>query len=417
MVSPKVISEVKVIDVDNSLEGGGGRTLSIKVRGGKNFMTPSRPLTSHDLRAKSRNPHYRGVLPGEMAVLPIYLQGQVFDKYSMTNGTMNDTYEKISLLSDNSSFIVNVPTLQMKPLDPEKSVSMLTLYRQSIIPTLSAVNMPFMTGGYKTFSKNLPAWINKAEDHGKKCVPQIRMDEEINTFKKKLNLMVELSKTGEINMVDFIYANPANYSQQYGALWECRASLEAIAHCSAIPGKGTSIREDYATSLTRHDLSLFGFDTSSCRVGYASGGFFGTLPDGTGGVEDIQPYRWSYTNMAIELAGNRWEAADSDHAFCNCALCRNREQAEIVDINTRLVDGTVNPLGMLGASRIHDVLTSVREMEARRKVIRGQETKEYEESTSEERSNFLDSIRFGSIREYKIVRGVDDEEPLGPFLV
>ena len=78
------IDSVRIKDVDSSLSTKGGRTLEVGC-GGRTFSTPTRPLSTMDISAKSYL-GYRGELKSDIAALTIDFSGGRKEYFLKRNG-------------------------------------------------------------------------------------------------------------------------------------------------------------------------------------------------------------------------------------------------------------------------------------------------------------------------------------------
>lgn len=395
MVNPRIIAKVKVKDTDEST-GIRGRTLNVQVRNGQSFDTPSKPVVIKDFKAKARNPHYRGKLPGDLAVLPEYIEGRIFEEYLHENGRVNKIHRDLSQYSDSSSFMVNVPSLQMKPINPGKSIAMVTLKMQLDVPTLSGICMPLLEASAADYGKALEYWIKMSDECGKMCVPQISVSEDVPTFEAKLDNITELSKTGAVSMVDVVYGDPRKFRHQYGMLWEKRNELEAIVHCSKAPAKGDRVC-DYMNTHPVYDMLLYGIDSMSAPRSPPRPFF--PKKDCTE-VADIEKYEWADQGTASMILGNHWESVDGGHLTCSCPICRGRSQSEIVETYSRKTDGCIDQSAMKDVSLIHDHLSFTEELGPIRKRIKGHDMAGYRKGKIDARNKFISSASFGDIRQF-----------------
>ena len=374
----------------------GPRTLKVQTRHGESFTTPTKPITHKELRSRADVPHLKGVTPGDISILPMYIMKDVFKEYRRCNGTVNEIYEKISMLSESVSFMYNLPTLQIDPIKPDSPEAIVTLIKQVGIPTLSGVCMPLLETDYEGFRRTLSRWSTMAEDHGKDCIPQIAMDDPLPVFEKKLKLIEELSKTGQIKMVDFVYRDMSENPLQYGTLLSMRSKIEAIMHCSAVPSLGNKLCK-YMNGSSRYDFTMFGFDTTSTERGHPS--YFPSKIE-TGGKELISSYKWSNVNIETNINGNYWEAMRHEHLFCNCPVCKGLSQDEIIGRFAYNVEGDIDPQSMRTVSVLHDHYASSKEMSVIRRAVNQREIKEYSEGVENNRSDFQKTVKIGAVRKF-----------------
>ncbi len=393
----RTISDVKIEYTDPNTDEFSPRTLRVQTRHGSSFMTPTKTISHKELFSKSNTPELRGVLPGDLAVFPLYVKGDVFSKYCKCNGELNKIYENMIPYSKSTSFIYNVPSFQMEKIDPKDPASMSTLLKQINIPTLSAVCMPVLNTDLEGFKRNLKGWSECAEEHDKDCVPQISMDESLPIFEQKLELVKNLSKTGEIKMVDFVYKDLGQNTHQYSTLWSQRMEINAILHCSSVPRNLGEIC-NYMKSIGRYDLTMLGFDSISIERGQPR---FMPSPRKPIGLKDIKYYKWSNVGIEANINGNYWESMDHDHAFCNCPICRGKVQKEILEKYAYNIEKDImDDRFMDRVSILHDHYSSSVEMNSIRDAIRNGETSDYKSHVIDDRKRFQGTVKFGEIRKY-----------------
>ena len=402
----RTISSVRIAEPNDNKDKLGPRILKVETRHGASFETPTKPITNRELFSRSNAPQIRGIMPGDMAIVPQYVLGKIFEKYQECNGTVNKIYDKVSQYSESVSFLYNVPTLQIEPIMPDKPIAVLTLARQADISSLSGVCMPLLDTDYEGFRRTLSQWSNYAEDHDKDCIPQIAMDEPLPLFRKKLALIEELSKAGEIKMVDFVYRDYNKYSLQFAEVWAKRSNIEAIMHCSAIPKDSGSLC-NYMSKSSRYDLTILGFDTTSVKRNHP-----GYFPDTItpGGKEQITGYSWSNVLTETNINGNYWEVMEHESLYCDCPVCRRKSQDEIIERFAYNTEGDVEASSMNTISVLHDHYSSSKEMKAIRKAVLKGEIKDHADSVNDNRSRFQKEVKIGNIRNYPDGKKADEAE-------
>ena len=395
-MTPVRIADVEVKDFDTN-ELFGCRTVKVQAHGSNSFTTPSKPITHRELSGKAGTPEYRGVLPGQIAVIPEYIRASIFEEYRNCNGRLKKIYDEISLYSESSSFLINVPNLLTERINPRAPEAMATLRKQLEIPTLSAVCLPLLDTDYEGFVLSFNAWKEQAERYGKGIVPQISMDEDINMFRKKLDFIKNKCDSGEVFMIDFIYANPSDYILQYSELWSRNKELNAILNLTNVPNSLNGIN-GYMKSIPRYDLMMYGFDMITPTRGRPA-----RYPNGKGPFDmlDIQRYTWSNSDIEANIDGRYWEAMDRDHTVCNCPICRKRTQDQIMERYAYNVEGEITDSSFMNRiARLHDHLSSTAELRNLSNAIKGQELSEYCDGVRTKRKEFETSVRIGDVREY-----------------
>ncbi len=394
-MTPVRIADVEVKDFDTN-ELFGCRTVKVNVHGSKSFTTPSKPITHRELTNKSKTPEYRGILPGQIVVIPEYIRGGIFEEYRNCNGRLKKIYSDVSLYSESSSFLINIPNLLTEKINPKAPEAMATLMKQLEIPTLSAVCLPLLDTDYDGFVTSFNAWKEQAERYGKGIVPQISMDEDINLFRKKLDFVKNKCDSGDLFIVDFVYANPSDYTLQYSELWSRNKELNAILNLTDVPSSLNEINS-YMKSVPRYDLLMYGFDMITPRRGRPS-----RYPNDKGPFDllDIQKYSWSNLGIEADIEGKYWEAMDHDHVMCNCPICKKKTQEQIMEKYAYNVEGEITDSSfMKRISILHDHLSSETELRNLSNAIKKQELSEYCGDIQTKRKDFETSVRIGNIRE------------------
>ena len=396
-MTPVRIADVEVKDSDSN-ELFGCRTVKVQVHGSKSFTTPSKPITHRELLNKAETPEYRGVLPGQVVVIPEYIKGSIFEEYRNCNGRLKKIYGEVSLYSESSSFLINVPNLLTERINPRAPEAMATLKKQLEIPTLSAICLPLLDTDYEGFIQSFNAWKEQAERYGKGIVPQISMNEDINLFRKKLDFIKNKCDSGELFMIDFIYANPSDFTLQYSELWSRNKELNAILNLTNVPNSLYGIN-GYMKSIPRYDLLMYGFDMITPMRGRPT-----RYPNGKGPFDmlDVQKYSWSNYGIEANIDGRYWEAMDHDHTVCDCPICRKKTQTQIMDRYAYNVEGEITDSSfMKRISILHDHLSSTAELRNLSNAIKDQELSEYCDGIQTKRKDFETSVKIGNVREYR----------------
>lgn len=373
-----MIKTVKLRTIDTSCHGSGGRILSVQVKGKSNFETPTRPISIPEFKAKQFLA-FRGTLNGHLGAEQIDLKGERFARFMKMNGTVKRVRRTLTKFADLTCCFENFPIFDVPALSPDSDVALkLILEMQLRIPTLNYISLPpIQTANEHHLEKLISNWNKDAEQYGKGVVPQIYMNEEVGIFRKKLRMLSQIAASGEIQIVNLIYANPDSYPHQFVEIWNNR-EINAILNCSGVPRGGkevaTGLYESPAIELQRYGIDAFTRRTQTPSIAYIQKLQFQKPPTS---IEEIQDFHWPIHRGGAILEKDLWFSLPSKNVECKCKVCKGKDQEEIRNTYCIDQDGEIVSVGMEKASRLHDAVTSQREYDVMRSRINSNEMADY----------------------------------------
>ena len=381
---------VKVKDIDTSLLGSGGRTLSIKPRHKPNFTTPTYPFSKPDFTAKSYL-GFRGVFNGNLGVIPIDIRGQRYVKFSHNNGTVKYIRRTITKFSDKMCFNENFTVLDVNPENPtNQKIQKLYLEMQLIVKYLNYISIPpIQTTNMNQFKHVVTDWQNNAEQYEKAAIPQISLSEDLDIFKQKLDVLCELAQSDVIDAINLKYANPRDYPHQFVAVWEKRET-DVLFNCYGAPRKGRIIslnfRESPILGLQRYGIDTITYLTKTPSQKYVASLQFKEAPKSV----DALDYDWVYYPGGAVLEHNYWRSLPAHSVNCPCKVCKNRVQSEIINEYCYNDLGEIDNSSMGYTSKLHSGLSSELEYSRIKRYIKSNEMTNYHSEVENYRNkNFV----------------------------
>jgi len=391
--SEHILRSVTVKNTDDSIAGLGGRVLGVRVSSSVSFETPIRPITSEEITSKSYL-GYRGELQGQMAALPLYMGGQIFERFMKNNGTVKRIRDDLISHASSTFYLINYPILQMPPVAAGEKAEKIAYELQCYAPMLDYVTMPPLECNADIFEKRILNWCESADsiEDGRGCVPQLSFTEEPELFESKLKKIANLSKTGCINVVNIQYASPLTHPHQYAALWSMRDDLQALINCSAVPPKENELvpgmSYDMETQLLR-----YGIDSISRKKYPIPPKFIAkrNMEPPPSDLDNIDSFDYAVHPASIRIDSNKWMSMPHD-TDCNCTVCRGRTRDELVDAFGYDDVGNISRSGLRYFSKMHDQQSDILELTSIRKYISSNNMRDYEERIKEEQSKYANAI-------------------------
>ena len=392
-----MIDAVKVRNVDESVKTDlvdssvsmGGRTLEVRTRT-ESFVTPSRPITIPELKAKSILA-FNESLEGDLGAVQVDLKGNRLVRFKNGNGMVRATRLTMTKFSNLTSCFENFATLDMPPITPDDlGTFKLILDMQSKVRMLNYISLPpIASRDIRPLESLLREWMKEADQRGKGVVPQLKMNDELDSFKKKLALLSELAKSDQIQIIDFAYADPDRFPHQFVELWKMRET-NAIFNCSSVPGSGKEVSQGiHETQLIQ--LQKFGIDTITPLVRTPSKKYVAWLQfrQGPKTIEEIDDFRWAYHPAGSLMDNDLWYRIPSENIECRCRVCKGKDQNGIIDQYCYDERGEITNYGMYSAARLHDASSSQIEYSVIRDRIKSREMKDYVSGLNENRRKRL----------------------------
>ncbi|MCL2510199.1 MAG: hypothetical protein FWF07_03875 [Methanomassiliicoccaceae archaeon] len=389
-----MIDSVKIKHLDRSIASKGARTLEVRVSSSVSFETPTRPISTTELTAKSFL-GYRGELMAPLSALPVDLKtGSKFQKFLKNNGTVNDTRRKLQSMSDSTFMCPSFPILQMPTLNVSDDLPLKIAFdMQCSVEDMDYVCIPAVGPEAESYERIIIDWCESAEDsYGKGAVPQIRMDENPEAFSKKLGILCELSKTGLVMILNVIYANPDRNSVQFAELWRQRENMNAIVNCSEVPSKGKEFRKgvniDLEEYLIQHGIDSITRKKHSVDSKYI---FKRNMEDPPKGLDGIDRYDVAVHSASVRMSGDLW-GSTKHPPLCGCSVCRGDNRERLIERFAYKDNRDLERSGMRYFSMIHDHQSDQSELGVMRSFIRSGEMVEYEKQLELKRNELLDSL-------------------------
>lgn len=388
-----MIDSVKIRYVDKSVASKGARTLDVRVSSSESFETPTRPISTIELTAKSFL-GYRGELTAHISALPLDLKdGGKYQKFLRNNGTVNEARRKLQSMSDSTYMCPSFPILQLPSLcASDEHPLKIAFDMQCSVEDMDYICIPVIGPGSDGFERIVVDWCESAEDNVKGAVPQIRMDEDPKTFSEKLDILCDLSKTGLITIVNVIYADPDKNSLQFAELWSRREDMSAIVNCSEVPREGSVFRK--GVNMDREEyLIQHGVDSITRKKHFVSPNYIymrnmAEPPEDFDGVDN---YDVAVHSASVRISGSLWR--ETEHPpFCGCSVCRGDTREKLIERFAYKDDGAIERSGMSYYSKLHDHQSDQSELSGMRKFIRSSEMNEYEKLLEQKRKELLDSL-------------------------
>jgi hypothetical protein len=383
-----MIESVKLKDVDDSIQQSdgsttalamGGRTLEIKVKDRSPFTTPTRPISVPELEAM----HFltfRGSLDGHLGAVQIDIRGERYQEFLKKNGVNKAIKRKMVSFADRTCCFENFVLLHVPPLRPSE-IGIFKMYfeMQTDIPTLDYISMPQIASNDENVYKGIvQGWITEAEKLQKGVVPRLSMKDDLEVFKKKLKILADMAKTGEIRIIDVIYANPKNYLLQYVELWKNK-EIEAIINCSDVPFSEGRLISPGLRETPIIELQRWGIDTiAPSKFTLSPKALMKMISNPPPkNLQEIGDFSWACHPGGAFIDDDLWQKIPSENVHCDCKLCLGKNQPDLVKVYSVDDIGALTYNGMEKAARLHDHLSSQSEYSVIRDRIKSREMAGY----------------------------------------
>ncbi|HEX9908393.1 MAG TPA: hypothetical protein VGB78_08025 [Thermoplasmata archaeon] len=380
-----MLNSIKVGSVDNSLRLDsqstvtmGGRILKVHSKKVGGFATPTRPISIPELRAKTMLP-FNGAIEGHLGAVQIDLDRERFDRFKKQNGTIEQTKRRATKFSNQTCCFDNFAILDVPPI-PLDDLGLLKLFLdvQSRIVMLDYISLPLIVGNdIVRFEHLVREWITCAEERGKGLVPQLSMKDDLDSFRKRLSLLSEMAESGDIQIINLVYANPERFTLQFIEVWK-KQETKAIFNCSSVPSKGQEVAPGiHETPLVQ--LQKFGIDTITPIRKTPTRTTVAWLQsrERPKSINEIDNFSWAHHPAGAILDKDLWKRLPSKSIECHCSVCRDRNQQSLVDEYAYDERGEIVSYGMYSAARIHDVVSSAPECSLIQQHIKKGEMADY----------------------------------------
>jgi hypothetical protein len=379
----------KVHDIDTSRLETGGRTLKIKSKKNKTFLTPTIPFSRKEITAKSNLP-FIGSIDGHLGAVQIDVEGERLLKFFQNNGTVKYVKRKIIQFTDitccyDNFLILDVPPIEISNLSQFK----LFMEIQLDVMTLDYVSIPpIETNNISSFEKLVFDWQKNAEMYGKGVVPQLFMNEDPDIFKKKLDVLCELSKSRAIDIINLKHAKPENNLHQFIEVWNHRDD-DVIFNCYNVPSKGKEVypnlQETPNMGLQRYGIDII---TPIKKTPDPKFVYRMKLEDPVE-TTDALKYNWPYHPAASVLTPTHWKKLPAHNVTCSCKVCKNNNQSDIIEQYSYDHNGEINNSSMRYISTLHNSQSSELENQEIRKFIKGNEMDAYQSQVEDYREQYI----------------------------
>ena len=369
---------IRVDPGDSTLSGKGGRIVSVRLNSSISFDTPVRPLSIAETTAKDYL-GYRGILESPIAVMPMDLQSNDgYAKFLRQNGFIHENQKILQSFTDRNYGKPCVPLLQLPPLDFDNRVPFKIAFdMQKDVDGLAFMCMPEVDVRYGDYEKVVRDWCSSCKNYGKEGVVQLSLSNDPEVFKKRLDILSKLSKTGLVQIINIRYS-PRN-TIQLSELWNKKGEIEAIINCSEVP---TTIQEKIVEGVEKdieYDLLSHGFDSITRKKRKVSPKFMArrNFSDPPTTLDGIDKFKVATHQAAVMIDGNVWRHMEHNPE-CKCSVCRGNSRSVLIDRFAYKDNGDIDPSGMRYFARLHDHQSDNNELDVLRKYIREHDTPDYE---------------------------------------
>ena len=376
------IDSVRIKDVDSSLSTKGGRTLEVRC-GSRTFSTPTRPLSTMDISAKSYL-GYRGELKSDIAALAIDFSGGRKEYFLKRNGVLARSEKRLQSLSDASYGLPSMPIIQIDPfLSTERAYFKLAFEFERSIESIDVLSMPGVIGNGREFESMVTDWCSSSEDVGLGSAIQLSLAENVDSFSERLDILAELSKTGSFQVLNIQYAPIHKCRQQLAILWAKREDICAIINCIGVtspPSHGNvGLVPDEETFLLQN-----GFDMITKKVHSVSPKYIGylSMQPGIQSLDQVDDFRIARHSAATSIRKSLWNSM-SHPPECECSVCKGQTREELIERFAYLDNGDISKSGLRYYSVLHDHQSDMQELEVFRKYTSSDGAKEYDQRIEE----------------------------------
>ena len=376
------INQIKIKDIDTSLATKGGRVLDVRC-GSHHFLTPTRPLSSTEIGAKSYL-GYRGELKSDIAAIAVDFSGKRKESFLKNNGALNRS-EK--LLQSHSDAVFNLPSMPVIQIDPfnadERSSFKLAFEVERSIEGVDILSMPGVIGNIKAFDKLVKDWCNSSEENGFGSAIQLSLTDDVTVLSERLDLLAEYSSSGLFQVLNVQYASPSKYKQHLAALWGKRDKIHAIINCigttksqqESVPGLVT----DEETVLLQNGFDMITKKKYSVSQGYVK--YLAVQPKITS-MQEVDDYRVARHSASVSIRRNLWNKM-THPPECNCSICRGQGREQLIDRFGYLDNGDISKSGLRYYSELHDHQSDMQELEIFRKYTASDGAEDYDRRVSD----------------------------------
>ena len=384
---------IRVDPGESTLSGKGGRVVSVRVSSSVSFDTPVRPLSIAETIAKDYL-GYRGILESPIAIMPIDLQSNDgYTKFLRKNGFIHENQNNLQSFTDRNHGKPCAPLLQLPPLDFDDRVPFKIAFdMQKDVDGLAFMCMPEVDVEYDDYEKAVRDWCSSCEDYGKEGIVQLSLSDNPEVFKRRLQILSELSHTGEVQIINIRYSPRSTI--QLSELWNKKGEINAVINCSEVP---TTIQQKVIEGVERdieYDLLSHGFDSITRKKKKVNSKFMArrNFADPPTTLDGIDKFKVATHQAAVMIGSDIWRHMEHNPE-CKCSVCRGNSKLALIDRFAYKDNGDIDPSGMRYFARLHDHQSDNIELDVLRKYIRERDTPDYETRLDKNLDGIVDKIK------------------------
>lgn len=384
--------QTSISHIDETLSSKGARTLDIRVSSSVSFDTPTRPISTRESAAKNFL-GYRGEIESPIAAIPMDLKtGDRYEKFRRNNGFIKDEQRALQSFVYSNYNRPSFTILQLPPLKTEDIVPLKIAFdMQKDVDALDIMCIPEIVSTPQQFERTVRTWCESAEDVNKNAIPQIFLKDPVDTFGQKLDILCEMSKSGNIPIVNVRYSSDC--PQQLAEIWSRRDRLESILNCSEVPFSGQQSLAKGIVNNLETDLIEHGFDSITRAKRTVSPKYIAmrNMEQAPSTLSNIDSFKISSHNASLMIDGKYWQQMKHPPE-CHCSVCRGNSKEAIIEQFAYKDNGDISPQGMRYYSTLHDHQSDIQELDILRKYIKSNEISEYDNRIEDNRSIFIQSL-------------------------
>ncbi len=381
------IDDIAIKDIDTSLSTKGGRLLRVRC-GSHSFLTPTRPISTQEIRAKSFL-GYRPELSAQIAALPVDFSTEARrKKFFLNNGFLHEEERLLQSFSDTVYTIPSMPVIQIKPLhETDMEAFKIAFEMQRSIEGIDILSMPLFEAGKEQFERMVKNWSESSEECGLGSAVHLSLKDDVRSFSDKLDILSEFTKSGAVQSINIQFENVSKCRQQLAALWNRRDRLNAIINCTEVPSNSTELSPEIMSDAESLLLQN-GFDMITKKryqINQKQIMHLAAQPPPSS-LDGIDSFKISEHSASASIKGGLWRRMKHPPE-CDCSVCRGMGRDRIIDRFAYLDNGDVSKSGMRYFSNLHDHQSDLLELEVFRKYTSSDGAEEYDKRLKENLEN------------------------------
>jgi hypothetical protein len=353
----------------------GGRNTHISYGYGS-FDTPYRTALDKEYNANGSLPHTTKI-NNPISEFILDFNNKTIEDFLQGNGSFgkrkNNLRQSAQLMRQFPILTTIVtPTNFRVPLSKKKLIFELQNISEVSIMSLP----PFIYSSIEEFKKEVTNFIESAHSAGKEAMPILHIEPEpknIKIFKEEFEALRSLQENDLVHIIGFKYNNIDYNPQQFNEIY-LHKDENIWYHCFNV------IRKNKETNTANiHSPQNWGLDTVSPRTITLSvqqvKGMLGKNKSITPANIKIDN-RFDSPTLGV-LKEELWRLKYSSDLHCDCEICKKLDLEGFKEKYSHDKDGSFNPMVLVGAGRIHELISGNDEFQFSKDAIKSDDLPSY----------------------------------------